>query len=79
MQRIQLTLNQWVIERAKISMHALSLSRMLEKLYGGSKAIPLHAKRVVSLPKTIICIGVPNKVVYSNLIKERVDGHFRRV
>jgi len=52
---------------------------MLEKLYGGSKAIPLHAKRVVSLPKTIICIGVPNKVVYSNLIKERVDGHFRRV
>ena len=41
------------VERAKISMHALSLSRMLEKLYGGSKAIPPHAKRVVSLPKTI--------------------------
>jgi hypothetical protein len=40
----KLTLNQILIERAKISLHALSLSKMVEKIYGESKAIPLHTK-----------------------------------
>tara|TARA_B100001971_G_C18261416_1_gene587218 strand:- start:1432 stop:1560 length:129 start_codon:yes stop_codon:yes gene_type:complete len=33
-----------VIERAEISLRALSLFKMVEKSYGGSKAIPIHTK-----------------------------------
>jgi len=46
---------------------------MLEKLYGGSKTIPPHAKRVVSLPKTmkpVHHIKIKSKMTVSELVKE---------